>query len=113
MKNQTEVSNKSIARHTPKTWKVRESGHPDIEGSLWIDSNESIKPALAFGKDNARLIAAAPEMLEALKDSADAINKAIIRLVAIAHKCDSSATISDLTDELGAVNRIIAKAEDR
>lgn len=68
MKNQTEISNKSIARHTPKTWKVRESGHPDIEGSLWIDSNESIKPALAFGKDNARLIAAAPDLLEALKN---------------------------------------------
>lgn len=73
MKNQTRVSNKSIAKHTPGPWRsenqfsckiLNENGVcvavPHGPEGRWVDVKEEHEA-------NARLIAAAPELLNALK----------------------------------------------
>lgn len=70
--------------HTPGPWLVEDEGHLEHEGSLWITNEKGLcvaelrddwKEAVIGLKEataNAQLIAAAPEMLDALKRIADA-----------------------------------------
>lgn len=57
----------------PGPWILRNEGHPDLPGSLWIDAPCADKPALAFGRANGRMIAAAPKTMGALKRSVRAL----------------------------------------
>jgi aryl-alcohol dehydrogenase-like predicted oxidoreductase len=57
--------------HTPAPWKIHRmenhhSGVPDIYQIHWSDIGECVAE-IVHGEANARLIAAAPEMLEALE----------------------------------------------
>lgn len=68
----------SESKHTPGPWVAADKAswfrgqtHPD-EGKIAITAGSGGVVANAYGRDNARLIAAAPEMLEALKELRDA-----------------------------------------
>ena len=56
--------------HTPTPYHVQDNWHPDIEGSVWIDSRTTEKPALAMSKANAAFIVRAcnshDQLVEAL-----------------------------------------------
>ena len=62
---------KTESRHTPGPWRVGDAGHTVFGPPNGNPSPETI--ANVRGRSNARLIAAAPEMLEALKSIADGI----------------------------------------
>ena len=62
-----------MSKHTPGPWEYRWNGHYFDVGILTRESIVPIFPAVCIGvqaglEANARLIAAAPELLEALKD---------------------------------------------
>lgn len=66
-----------MSGHTPGPWAVgTHTGYGDIDGVLVEDTNSGLVVAIALvdveelpGDANARLIAAAPEMLEALEQA--------------------------------------------
>ena len=67
------------AKHTPGPWIVYDPEMPDTEATYGIDGPDG-QPVVYFGLtkndginliEDARLIAAAPELLEALKELAD------------------------------------------
>jgi len=76
MKNQTEVSKKSIARHTPGPWEIVGIDFEDDKGMLAITAGSRKKKGICLlskykntseAAATAMLIAAAPEMLEMLE----------------------------------------------
>jgi len=57
-------------KHTPGPWEMIEQPYADRPGCLWIIDRKDAERAIAYvesTKDNARLIACAPELLAALK----------------------------------------------
>lgn len=70
-----------MSKHTPGPWRVYPVMWPDDEvtfDSFRILGADNVSPAIVFGgveeaPYNARLIAAAPELLEALRDLVDAV----------------------------------------
>lgn len=68
-----DASKRPGEKPAPGPWVLRSEGHPDLPDSLWIDAPCADKPAIAFGRANGRLIAAAPEMLRTLQEIADII----------------------------------------
>jgi hypothetical protein len=102
--------------HTPAPW-LRES-QINSEGSDWIIVTKDYKEIVDLRLDdglvvsedeqeaNAALIAAAPELLDALRDAADAIDLAQAQV-------DSENDRYTLCKRLVAVKRAIAKAEGR
>lgn len=64
--------NKTKQEHTPTPWNVTKDSHPDMEGSIWIDSKTIEKPALCFNEADAAFIVRAvnshEELLEACKE---------------------------------------------
>ena len=93
MKNQTEISNKSIARHTPGPWKIKESAN----GGAIVERAKNLSNQILPIED-AFLIAAAPELLEALKTCSNA-------LASLGGKAGEY--------EVKKAKQAIAKAEDR
>lgn len=67
-----------MSKHTPGPWEYRWNGHYFDVGILTNESIVPIFPAVCIGvqaglEANARLIAAAPELLDALKDALSAL----------------------------------------
>lgn len=58
-------------KHTPGPWRsdFLEQGNGPLSGSFLVHDHDPMNPlAVAYSEENARLIAAAPELLKALKD---------------------------------------------
>lgn len=78
-KNRTDAPAATQATHTPETWYV--DGQADDETQLWIRSLNRPIASIRIGKEpdidkgNARLIAAAPRMLAALKGTLYALDE--------------------------------------
>jgi len=57
-------------RHTPGPWRVNDWGEPEyldgMRAQYTIEARGDDRTAVVFEQDDARLIAAAPELLEAL-----------------------------------------------
>ena len=66
-----------MSKHTPGPWKIIR--HEDMPNTRWIGSSDAesfgdgFATVWSVGKHNARLIAAAPELLEALQITYDAL----------------------------------------
>ena len=96
-----------MSRHTPGPWSVGD------KRGVWVGpvvTAEDGKRGVAFvcgeSDANARLLAAAPELLAALKVAADAIDYAQAQV-------DSENDRHNLLVRLVQVQRVIAKAEGR
>ena len=93
------------AAHTPGPWWVTDSGVRDSGGYIchtkppthYPDQNERYAKEVAERKANARLIAAAPELLQALRRA----------VLALAFAAESSPAMQD---DYEAVSAVIAKA---
>lgn len=99
--------NKLKAKHTPGPWSIREGEGKD--NTKWIDGNDGLVLAYVSDKNlkdtslrdaNAQLIAAAPELLEALKE----VHK---------YLCDDYQTAEKLRDIFLLIEPAIAKAEGK
>lgn len=88
------------AKHTPGPWKVYDPEMPDTKATYGIDGPQG-QPVVYFGITHndginlladARLIAAAPELLEALKLAYDAMSGSTDKTILIrAHKAAEAA----------------------
>src|SRR5580698_6709648 len=68
------VESKSETKHTPKTWKVVRGSEADDWGISWQDTPEPFMDiAQMVDEDHAHLIAAAPELAEAVKDLRESV----------------------------------------
>lgn len=95
-----------MGKHTPGQWRVGDAGMTVFGPPNGTPTPEVI--ATVRKLDNARLVAAAPEMLEALK-AAEAELRAIDRII---NKVDSVECIESRR-ELLQIRAAIAKAEGR
>jgi len=61
----------TMTQHTPGPWRVNDWGEPEyldgMKAQYIINAKGEDRTAVVFGQANARLIAAAPELLEALR----------------------------------------------
>lgn len=99
-------------KHTPGPWSY---GHLGTE-ALWIGPDHNQTPVahvyhdMEYARDNsranARLIAAAPEMLEALPDLSHVISW-------LENGCDPASAAKELRIYQGRIERAKAKAEGR
>jgi hypothetical protein len=98
-----------MSKHTPGPWNVRFDGkHFNIDATPTGDKPEGQSffigySGMADSEANARLIAAAPEMLEMLKGAAKTMRQIL--------RGDMMAKITHA--DLGDVEEVIAKAEGR
>lgn len=56
----------SATKHSPGPWRTHNSGHPDNVTVIKAADNAIIADVFGYDRDDARLIAAAPDMLAAL-----------------------------------------------
>ena len=91
--------------HTPGPWRaLPEHGRIVLNGSAIYGVADITGDYANWNPDDLRLMAAAPEMLDALKVAADAIDYAQAQV-------DSENDRHNLLVRLGQVQRVIAKAE--
>jgi hypothetical protein len=103
------------AKHTPGPWKIAERSRVVLDNAQLIrpvdDRNHEhgATAIVALGDANARLIAAAPELLEALRPFQELYKQA----VSYRHDPGSTCEWRIAFDDLARVDAAIAKAEGR
>lgn len=104
------------AKHTPGPWEIDGDGDGNSL-SIFPGPTSKISSRIAVveedikqGIANARLIAAAPEMLEKLHDAANTLREEIGEWLPVAHS-ECPERIENLKTVLGEIEIVIAKAE--
>lgn len=102
------------AKHTPEEWKVEPDGLSVITSSGWLIMFQPTRAAVVRPREtreaNARLIAAAPELLEALKSVHGYLVDMSKRPRTSFANCRAG---SDADELLPIVEKALAKAEGR
>ncbi len=100
----------TTAKHTPTPVHIRyENGGTVIvdNNGLWVAeafTNE-------FATDIVKCVNSHEKLVEALKDSRDALLKARNRLISIENKFNSSETVFDLNVEISAIEQALKESE--
>lgn len=99
---------------TPGPWRFESSTMTirSVPANYWLATMDSWDRAVNH-EANARLIAAAPELLEALKRAERCLNLTRIQFMQAPLSASLPTTAASIGDDLFAVRAAIAKAEDR